>query len=149
VTTLHLLIVCGTLLALAVLAFRALADRETRRAQAARETAMHERAAAAPTRELAEAIERLSSVAAALEQRPAVGPSRLGRRVTVHTKPPADQTLYGLVTGDYADRLVLEDAEFVTAQGGQPLPGRQDIDRADIAWVDVHAHVARDTAPVE
>lgn len=69
-------------------------------------------------------------------------PSRVRHRVTVHTKQPDDQTLFGVVVGDYTDRLVLEDAEYVTPTGGRPIPGRQDIATKDIAWIDVHDQVA-------
>jgi hypothetical protein len=152
VTTAHLLIVCGTLLALAALAARALLERDRRRAQAQRELAMHERAVTAPVAELAAAVEQLTTVAAALDRHAAqLAPSRVGQRVTLHTKHPDDRTMFGLVTGDYTDRVVLEDAEYITAEGPRPLPGRQDIERSDIAWIDVHAHVARaaEAAPAE
>jgi type II secretory pathway pseudopilin PulG len=152
VTLPELLIVCATLLALAGIAARALLERDRRRAQATREQAMHERAITAPVAELATAVEQLAAATAALERvAEQAGPARVGHRVTVHTKQPDDQTLYGLVVGDYADRLALEDAEYVTRDGGRPLPGRQDIARADIAWIDVHAHVtpAPDHAPAE
>jgi len=69
-------------------------------------------------------------------------PPRTGNRVTVHTKKPDDQTLFGVLVGDYADRLVLEDAEYVTPAGGEPIPGVQHVATRDIAWIDVHALVA-------
>jgi hypothetical protein len=74
-------------------------------------------------------------------------PSRVGSRVTVHTKQPDDQTIFGVLAGDYVDRVSLEDAEYVTADGARPLSGRQDIATADIAWIDVHALVT-DITPV-
>jgi hypothetical protein len=64
--------------------------------------------------------------------------------VTVHTKQPDDQALFGVVTGDYTDRVVLEDAEYLLPGGRQPLPGRQDIDRDTIAWIDLHGPVTTD-----
>jgi hypothetical protein len=152
VTLPELLIVCVTLLALAGIAARALLERDTRRAQHQRELAMHERAVTAPVAELADAVEQLATAAGALERvAGAAGPTRVGHRVTVHTKRPDDRTLFGLVVGDYTDRLALDDAEYVTTDGGRPLPGRQDIARDDIAWIDVHAHVAPapDHAPAE
>lgn len=81
---------------------------------------------------------------------PGLAPTRIGHRVTVHTKQPDDQTIFGVVTGDYLDRLVLEDAELVTAGGAHPLPGRQDIATRNISWIDTHALVApaeQTTAP--
>src|SRR5688500_11922330 len=78
-------------------------------------------------------------------------PPRTGCRVTVHTKQPDDQTIFGVLVGDYAARLVLEDAEYVTVHGAQPLPGAQHFATADVAWVDVHQLVAAvpDAAPAE
>lgn len=87
-------------------------------------------------------------IAAVRMYRPAAGPQldspppRVGHRVTVHTKKPDDQTIFGVCVGDYLDRLVLEDAEYVTATGGKPIPGRQDIATRDVAWIDVHDLVA-------
>jgi hypothetical protein len=64
-----------------------------------------------------------------------LAPRRVGHRVTVHTKKPDDQTIFGVVAGDYLDRLVLEHAEYV-------IPGaRHEIETRDIAWVDVHGLV--------
>jgi hypothetical protein len=71
-----------------------------------------------------------------------LAPRRVGHRVTVHTKKPDDQTIFGVVAGDYLDRLVLEHAEYVTPLGAQPIPGaRHEIETRDIAWVDVHGLV--------
>ena len=107
---------------------------------------MHERAVATPIAELAAAAEALIAVAAALEAPHA--PSRVGERVTVNTKKPDDQTIAGVVVGDYSDRLMLDDAEYVTAAGPRSLPGRQDIATTDIAWVATHGKVTvPDAAP--
>lgn len=77
-------------------------------------------------------------------------PARIGHRVTVHTKKPDDQTIFGVLVGDYTDRVVLEDAEYVTSKGGTPISGRQDIATRDIAWIDVHALVViPDRAPAD
>ena len=78
-------------------------------------------------------------------------PPRIGHRVTVHTKQPDDQTLFGVLVGDYADRIVLEDAEYVTPSGGKPISGKQHIATADVAWLDLHALVAElpETVPTE
>jgi hypothetical protein len=112
--TAQLIVVCLTALAglviVAVTASRAI-DRVTARAYTAR--------AAAPAQE-------------------PQAPPRVNHRVTVHTKKPDDQTIYGVIVGDYTDRLCLEHAEYVTPQGGQPIAGRQDIATRDIAWIDVH-----------
>jgi len=70
-------------------------------------------------------------------------PPRVGRRVTVHTKQPDDQTIFGVLAGDYSDRVSLEHAQLVTKDGTHALPGRQDIATRDVSWIDVHALVAR------
>lgn len=75
-------------------------------------------------------------------------PSRRGYRVTVHTKQPDDKTFYGVLVGDYRDRLVLEDAEYVTPAGSERIPGRQhEIAAGDVAWRDVHDRVAPENEP--
>lgn len=145
------LIVCATVLGAIALTARAATGWARARAQLQRETAMHERAAAAPVTALADTTAALARAATLLEQRAeARGPSRVGHRVTVHTKQPDDQTIFGVVVGDYMDRIALEDAEYVVARGpNQPLPGRQDIDTATIAWIDVHAPVTTSPAALE
>jgi len=138
------LIVCLTVLAVAALIAWTAVALAVRRAQWQRDVAMHQRQAAAPVAELADATRALVAAAQALERcEGARGPSRVGHRVTVHTKRPDDQTIFGVIVGDYLDRVALEDAEYVVASGvNQSLPGRQDIASADIAWIDVHAHVS-------
>lgn len=140
----ELLIVCVTVIACLAITARTLLERDRRRDQLQREVAMHERATVAPVAELAVAAVTLAEAAAALrEQAGRRGPSRVGHRVTIHTKQPDDQTIFGVVVGDYNDRIALEDAEYVLkGRPGQPLPGRQDFDASDIAWIDVHGHVA-------
>lgn len=149
-TTLHLTLICAsTLVAIFVVADQARRWAESR-AQHQRETAMHERAVAAPVGALAAAVEALTAAAARLEH--AAGeraPSRVGQRVTVHTKRGDDRTFFGVVVGDYTDRLVLEDADLVHNGGTTPLPGRQDINRVDIAWIDAHGDVTIPAAPAE
>src|SRR4051812_30075844 len=114
--TLNLAIVCLAGLAAIALAGKLLLEREARRAQNQRELALHERQVTAPVAELAAAVAALTEAAGTLERAADTrGPSRLGHRVTVHTKQPDDQTLFGVVVGEYDDRLALEDAEYVTA----------------------------------
>lgn len=138
-----LLIVCATILVITGIAARALLEHGRRRAQLQREAAMYDRAASRPVADLAAAVAALEAAATALQATAcAPGPSRLGQRVTVHTKAPDDRTFFGVVTGDYTDRLVLEDAEIIATTGGHPLPGRQDIARSEISWIDLHGHVA-------
>jgi hypothetical protein len=119
----QLLIICGTVLALAGLVAAVLVH-YARLVEHRRRIEL-ERAFRA-----AEKVER--------DDRP---PARIGHRVTVHTKKPDDQTIFGVLVGDYADRISLEDAEYVTAAGAHAMPGRQDIATRDVAWIDVHANV--------
>lgn len=148
--TLQLALVCITVLLAIVLLTRSLLEREARRAQTQRETAMHERAAAAPVSELATAVQALTAAAAALDRAAETpGPSRIGHRLTVHTKQPDDQTFFGVLTAEYSDRLSLEDAELVTGAGKHPLPGRQDIEKRDVSWIDVHGQVTIPTVLLE
>ena len=136
-------IVCATLIALAGITARALLRRDERRAQLQREAAMYDRDAARPVADLAAAVGALESATAVLlTTAGTAGPTIVGERATVHTKAPDDRTFFGVVTGDYTDRLVLEDAELVSAEGNFPLPGRQALRRADISWIDLHGHVA-------
>jgi HK97 family phage portal protein len=127
VTTIQLLIVCLTALAAAAIALIALRDVLASRLAVARVDAAAR--IRAPARDEA--------------------PRRVGERVTVHTKRPDDQTIFGVVAGDYSDRISLENAEYVTQLGVQPIPShRLDIATRDIAWIDVHGLVAlADTAP--
>jgi hypothetical protein len=138
------LILCLTALMAIVIVTRAVLEHDRSRAQARRETAMHDRAVAAPVAELVAAAEQLAVTAAALDAVAGrAGPSRVGHRVTVSTRMPDDQTLFGVVVGDYTDRICLDDAEYVIAGApNQPLPGRQDIAADNIAFVAVHGHVA-------
>jgi hypothetical protein len=109
--TIHLLLVCGTTIALAAIAASAVLA--------------------------ARLLPRGGSDAP---------PARVGHRVTVHTKKPDDQTLHGVVVGDYADRLSLANASYVTPERAVPIDAqRHDIDKRDIAWIDVYALVADET----
>lgn len=150
-TTVQLSIVCLTVLAAvaicATAAARVVKDRTAREAFSA--TILNDAALAlrAATEHLAAPMMALTDVATTLDdQANRQAPAAIGHRVTVHTKQPDDQTLFGLLVADYSDVLVLEDAEFVTAQGGRSLPGAQRIRWVDVSWVDVHAFV---TAPTD
>lgn len=93
------------------------------------------------------AIARVDA-AARIRTPTASAPSRVGERVTVHTKD--ERTIFGVIAGDYPDRIVLDHAEYVTNQGATPLPHRQPhIATRDIAWIDVLANVVdlHDRAP--
>jgi hypothetical protein len=156
-TTNQLLILSSTILFLALIAARAFVSSRKEAASADvvvanrnLSAALAERQAGVLASQLAGAVQTLNATAAALHAlEECRGPARVGQRVTVHTKRPDEHTIYGVVTADYVDRLVLEDADYVTARGPEPIPGRPEIEHANIAWIDVHGPVVRapETAP--
>jgi hypothetical protein len=146
-TTGQLLIACLTILIVATLGLIAggtiVKDRAAREAFSAAALNAAARALNDASAHLAAPMVALTGMAetlAAATAHPA--PPAVGYRVTVHTKQPDDQTLFGLLAADYSDVLVLEDAQYVTPQGGRQLIGAQRIRWADVSWIDVHAHVA-------
>lgn len=62
----------------------------------------------------------------------------VGKRLTVHTKLPDDQTLHGLLLEEHRDVVILIDASYVTATGDVPIPGRVRIPSGNVAWVQEH-----------
>lgn len=134
-STAQLLIVCLTVLAalvvVAVAVHRVVSEIGLVRRAVAREDYAARRLEATAAREDAQA-----------KAADATAPSLLGHRVTVHTKDPDDRTFYGVVVGDYADQLCLEDGQFVTPHGAEDLPGRTRIDVPDRSWIDDHGVVA-------
>lgn len=66
------------------------------------------------------------------------GPARAGRRVTVHTTQPDDQTLHGVLVRDYRDRLELVSASLVTAQGETDIPGTVHVPLDRVSWLQDH-----------
>lgn len=67
-------------------------------------------------------------------------PAAHGHRVTINTRRPDDQTLTGIVDGEWADRVRLVDAHVVTATGTQPVPGGiVSIPKTNEAWRQEHA----------
>ena len=136
--TIQLLILCATVLAIAWTVARAFQGALETRVVVAREDAARARARDAEARR-----------ASAAQGAASAPPARVGSRVTVHTKKPDDQTIFGVLVGDYADRIVLEDASYVTPHGPAPMPGTQHVATRDVAWIDVHALVTLpDHAPV-
>lgn len=65
-----------------------------------------------------------------------------GAAVTVHTVKPDDQTLHGVLVADLADRLVLEGAKYITAQGDQPIPGTVVVPKGSVSWLQQHTNEA-------
>ena len=53
--------------------------------------------------------------------------------VVVHTRRPDDQSIRGVLLGDYADRVVLRDAIYLYASGEQAAAGLVHIPRATIS----------------
>lgn len=62
-----------------------------------------------------------------------------GSRVTINTLRPDDQTLTGIIDGEWPDRVRLVDAHVVTPSGAQPVPGGVvSIPKANEAWRQEH-----------
>lgn len=79
-----------------------------------------------------------------VSSRRAAAPVRRGHRVTVHTVRPDDQTIHGVLVAEYADRLELEAAEYVTAQGAEPIPGATvAIHPSRVSWIEDYGVVAK------
>ena len=148
----ELLTICVTVLLLARMCLRALVEvrLDATAAQVAVANTRHRAAqlqgqAAAAVSELAGATRALRTTAEALQQASERrAPGRIGQRVTVHTKQPDDHTIHGVIRAEYADRIVLEHAEYVTGSGPRPLPGVVHVEKREVAWIDSHGDV---TAP--
>lgn len=69
----------------------------------------------------------------AVHSRVAPGPSLVGRTVVVNTRKPDDQTIKGVLHGQYADRWTIRDAYFVTGVGEQAIGGLYHIPVENIA----------------
>lgn len=61
-----------------------------------------------------------------------------GVAVTVHTKQPDDQTIHGVVVGEFVDRIALAAAKYITAAGDQPIPDTVVVFKANVSWVQQH-----------
>lgn len=62
-------------------------------------------------------------------------PVLTGRTLVVHTRRPDDQTIRGILVGQYADRLTLRDAVYVHASGEQPVGGLVHVPTVNVAFV--------------
>jgi hypothetical protein len=82
-----------------------------------RQAAVDAAAAAAPARELADAVRALQITADRLTP----APVRAGKPTTIHTRD--EKTITGVLLEEFADRTRLGDARYVTAQGETPVPG--------------------------
>lgn len=73
----------------------------------------------------------------AIRSRLSVGPSLASRTVLINTRRPDDQTIRGVVHGQYADRWTLREAVIVVTQNVEsPVPGGVvHVPVANIAWV--------------
>ena len=69
------------------------------------------------------AVERLTDRVGGLAKERTPGPSLVGRTLVINTRKPDDQTIRGVVHGQYPDRWTLRDATLVTPLGEQPVPG--------------------------
>lgn len=57
-----------------------------------------------------------------------------GRTVVIHTRRPDDQSIRGVMVGMYADEVVLEQPQYITADGPRPIDGPLHVPTANIAW---------------
>jgi hypothetical protein len=64
-----------------------------------------------------------------------VGPPLVGRTVVVNTRKPDDQTIRGVLHGQYADRWTLRNAVYVTGVGETPAAQLVHVPVANIAFV--------------
>lgn len=85
-------------------------------------------------REIGDALENATAYAEAR----APGPLLVGKTVVVHTRKPDDQSVQGVVVGDYPDKVVLRDAVYFRSGGGvQEAGGAIEVLRHHISTVQV------------
>lgn len=72
----------------------------------------------------------------AIRSRRSTGPSLAQKTVVINTRKPDDQTIRGVLHGQYVDRWTLRHAVVVTSLGEQPVGGGGivHIPVANIAW---------------
>lgn len=134
-------LVCLTVLALAGIAawlvHELVKDASSTRlvlADKQRQAATDAAAAAAPARELADAVRALHTVA----DRLAPAPVRVGKPTTIHTIG-GEHTITGVLLEEFADRTRLADARYVTAKGETRVPGGvATVLKANEAWRQEH-----------
>lgn len=80
------------------------------------------------------AIERLTDSIGKIGQEARPGPSLVGKTVVINTRKPDDQTIRGVVHGQYPDRWTLRDAVYVTGVGDQPIDGLEHVPVANVAF---------------
>jgi hypothetical protein len=73
---------------------------------------------------------------AVLVSRPARrGPSLVGETIVLHTRHPDDRSIRGVVSAQYADRVVLRDATLLIAQDVQhPIPHVTEVPWPAVSW---------------
>lgn len=74
-------------------------------------------------------------VALALRSQLAPGPRLTGRTVTVNTRKPDDQSIRGILVGQFADRVSLTDAIYLHPSGDERVPGVVHVPVANIAFI--------------
>lgn len=140
--TLHLIIVCVTVLALAVLLLRATQARQATPADQGAVLAGQIAAAIAGKQNdlLRAQLEAVEVVAMNTEPEAHItpAPSLLGETVAVRTRPPDQTTVRGIVAAEHADRIVLREAVIYdgTAEG-RAAAGLLEIHRLNISTTQV------------
>lgn len=140
--TLHLIIVCVTVLALAVLALRAVRARQaTPTDQGAVLAGQIAAALAGKQNDILRAqLELLEVIGMNTEPEAHItpAPSLVGETVAIRCRPPDQTTVRGIVAAEHADRIVLREAVVYdgTAEG-RPAAGLFEIHRLNISTTQV------------
>lgn len=140
--TLHLIIVCVTVLALAVLVLRAVQARQAKPTDQGAVLAGQIAVAIAGKQNdiLRALLEQLEAIAMNMEPEAHVtpAPSLIGETVAVRTRPPDQTTVRGIVAAEHADRIVLREAVVYDAGGeGHAAAGLVEIHRLNISTTQV------------
>ena len=101
---------------------------------------------------LAAACALLAAVVAlvvlAVRSRVLPAPALAGKSVVVHTKRPDDQSIRGILVGQYADRWILQDAVYLHREGSVAAEGVVHVPVLSISSVQELAPPVEDTGAV-
>jgi hypothetical protein len=75
-------------------------------------------------------------------------PALAGKSVVVHTKRPDDQSIRGILVGQYADRWILQDAVYLHREGSVAAEGVVHVPVLSISSVQELAPPVEDTGAV-
>lgn len=141
-STLHLIIVCISVLLLALLLTRS--ARERRPSLSEQGNVLAGQIAVAIARKLNDDLQTIArlvgtvAVNTAIPETEAPAPSRLGETVAVRTRPPDATTVRGVVAAEHTDRIVLREAVvYDGGTEGKSAAGLIEIHRLNISTVQV------------